>query len=235
MKFLLYSEDSHTCDIVAPILGELIVLCRSLPEAKEYVRTHDVKAFIIELILNDEEDGLALAHYVREIHRYSMTPIIFLALDSRYEREAYKVFRCYDYMSKAISPYWLRDTLVILREKIDPDFTPQGISVRLRTGDFRIQLRNILYMEILNKELVIHTLYNVWNFPYRPIKQFVEQARGELVQCHRSMAVNRRFVERIDYLNRTIHLKDRPEKVLLGPKYMEGIRDLLDGKGEKEK
>ncbi len=235
MQFLLYSEDPHTCEIVAPVLDDLVMLCRSLPEAKEYIRSHEVKAFLIDLLQQEEEAGLSLAHYIREIQKYVMTPMIFLAMDGKCREQAYKEFRCYDYLNKAVSPSWLRDTLIIMCEKMDPDFFPQGIYVHLKSGSHRFEIKNILYVEILNKQLVLHTHYNVYHFPYRPIRQFIDQARGELVQCHRSMAVNRKFVERIDYQERVIYLrdqKDRIQKVLLGPKYMQGIRNRIRVKGE---
>lgn len=226
MEILMYSNEPVTCDVYARVLGNMVVLVRSLEEAKEYAGNHDVKAFLIDII-KKEEDGLALAYYLREIHRYSMTPILFLATDDKFASEAHKEIHCYDYIYMPISPYSLKETLVILCEKMDPNFIPQGITVRLRSGHYRFEIKNIIYVEILNKKLVLHTRYNIWEFPYRPIKEFVAQSRGELVQCHRSMAVNRKYVKRIDYLNRTIELTNRPDKILLGPKYMEGIRNLI--------
>lgn len=227
MEILMYSTDPATCDIMLPVLGDMVILIRSLEEAKKYISNHDVKAFLIDLVNTEEEDGLALAYYLRDIHRYCMTPLLFLAKDNQYVRLAYKEFRCYDYLRKPLSPYLLKDTLTLLCEKLDPDYCPKGIVVRLRSGIHRFEIKDITYVEILNKKLIIHTLYNVWKFPYRPIKEFLQQGRGELVQCHRSMAVNRQYVQHIDYLNRTIELTNSPDKVLLGPKYMEGIRKLI--------
>ena len=226
-EILVYSKDRESCRMIASALGSAAILVDSQADAKRCISGRDIKVFLIDLE-NAEEEGIALAYYLRGIHRFYLTPIIFLAKNDRYECQAFREIHCHDYLHKPIQPKRLREIVNLLCEKLDPHYIPKGLVIRMRSGVYRFEISDIIYIEILNKNLIIHTLYDIWEFPYRSIQDCVEQGRGELVQCHRSMAVNRKFVEHIDYLNRQICLIKRPEKVLLGPKYIKGLRALFD-------
>lgn len=226
-EILVYSKEQETCRAVASALGSSVVFVDSSTDAKTYISEKDVKVLLIDLE-NAEQEGIALAHYLRGIHRYYLTPIVFLAENDRYERQAFHEIHCHEYLYKPVQPDRIREIVNLLCEKLDPHYIPKGLVIRMRSGIYRFEISDIIYIEILNKNLIVHTLYDVWKFPYRPIRECVEQGRGELVQCHRSMAVNRHFVEHIDYLNRQIRLTKRPERVLLGPKYIKGLRALFD-------
>ena len=90
------------------------------------------------------------------------------------------------------------------------------------------EAKDILYLEICNKTLYVHTRYDVFSFPYRKLGVCMEQCGGDLVQCHRSIAVNCLYVEKIDYVNRRICLVKQYGNVALGRKYMKGLRKQFD-------
>lgn len=227
IEILVYSRDRESCRMITSALGSSAVLVDSQADAKKYISGREIKVLLIDLE-NSEKEGIALAHYLRGIHRHYLTPIVFFAENDQYERQAFHEIHCHEYLYKPVQPDKIREIVNLLCEKLDPYYIPKGLVIRMRGGTYRFEISDIIYIEILNKNLVVHTLYDVWEFPYRPIRDCVVQGRGELVQCHRSMAVNRHFVERIDYLNRQIRLIKRPERVPLGPKYIKGLRALFD-------
>ena len=227
MEVLVYSKEEKFCRMIHSFFAEQIMLVHTLGEAKRWICSRKISVVIIDLEQAGEE-GIALAHYLREIHRHYLTPIIFLADDDAYEREAFREIRCYDYLCKPVRPEMLREVVNLLCDKLDPNCIPKSLVIRLRNDVYRFEISDVVYLEIFNKKLIIHTQYEDWDFPYRPIRECVGQGRGELVQCHRAMAVNRHYVERVDDQNRNILLKGRGDKVLLGPKYMRGIRSLFD-------
>ena len=87
-------------------------------------------------------------------------------------------------------------------------------------------------MEILNRNLIIHTLFDVLSFPYRRLGECIDQGRGELIQCHRAIAVNRAYVERLDYMKRLVILRDELGTVMMGRKYIHNLREQFDEKRE---
>lgn len=231
MDVLVYSNEQEICQLAASTPDDRMMLVHTLEEAGKCICNRNINVVIIDLEAAEEE-GIALAHYLRGIHRYYLTPIVFLAKNDRYEKTAFREIHCYDYLYKPIQWKQLSEIVNLLCDKLDPNYIPKGLVIRLRNDVYRFEISDVFYVEILNKNLIIHTKYEDWKFPYRPIQECVEQGRGELVQCHRAMAVNRHFVERIDYLNRNILLKGRKDNVLLGPKYMPGIRALFDSQEE---
>lgn len=92
-----------------------------------------------------------------------------------------------------------------------------------------METTDILYIEVMNRNLLVHTWYDILTFPYRQLGLCIEQCRGDLIQCHRSIAVNCDYVEKLDYVNRLVHLKKEFGVVAMGRKYMDGLRERFDG------
>lgn len=233
MDILVYVKEEKTHRLITSALGEAAVFVKELPDVQKAIGRNRFKVILIDLE-DGEEDGMRMAHYLRGIHRYYLTPVVFLAKDDRCKWQAYQKIRCYDYIYKPFKQRNLRETINLLCNKLDPEHIPKGLVIRSRAEIYRFEISDILFVEILNKNLILHTIYGIWEFPYHSIGECIAQGRGELIQCHRAMAVNRRYVKRIDYMNRSIILENTSEQVLLGPKFMQGIRNLFDaGKGNE--
>lgn len=196
--------------------------------AKGILEHEQVKALLVDLE-GQEEEGLALVSYLRGIHRYYLLPVIFFAADDTHEKMAFHVFHCFDYVTKPICVEKLMEVLNLLRGRLDSQWGPKGLILRGRGGVHRMDTADILYLEILNRNLIVHTFYDVLTFPYRQLGTCIEQCRGDLIQCHRSFAVNCSYVEKLDYVNRLVHLKRELGVVAMGKKYMGGLRERFDG------
>lgn len=227
MGILVYSKQQNNQDLFYSVLGKKATFVCTLDEAKERMSRMNVEIVFIDLTCMDE-DGMRLARYIRSIHRYYLTPIVFTADNDLYERQAFREIRCYEYMYNPVSPTRLQEIINLLCEKLDPLYIPKSLVVKMKEEIYRIQIEDVLYVEILNKHLVIHTQYGILEFPYHPIRECVLQARGDLIQCHRAMAVNRQFVKKVDYGKRRIELDGYPDLVLLGPKYAKDLHALFD-------
>lgn len=208
-------------------LGEMATFATAEMEAKEKISCMNVEIVFIDLS-GWEEEGMQLARYIRSIHRYYLIPIIFLADNDKYEREAWRKIRCYEFLHYPISITKIREIVFLLQEKLDPLYVPKGLVVKIKGEVFRIETEDIFYIEILNKHLVIHAQYGRMEFPYHPIRECVLQARGDLVQCHRSMAVNRHIVKKINFTKRYIEINGYLGRVPLGPKYVKEIHAIFD-------
>lgn len=199
-----------------------------LEEAKKILYSQKIKAVIVDLE-GMEGEGLSLVSYLRGIHKYYLLPVIFLAADATYESQAFHVFHCFDYVTKPICTEKLMEMLNLLRGRLDPCRVPKGLILRVRGGIHRMEIMDILYIEILNRMLVVHTRYDIQTFPYRQLGECIDQCQGDLIQCHRSIAVNCEYVEKLDYANRLVYLKKEFGTVAMGRKYMDGLRQRFDG------
>lgn len=198
-----------------------------LEQAKERLYCCPIKAVIIDLE-EQERDGFLLAAYLRGIYRYYLLPLIFLAVDCRYEQTAFHDFHCFDYMIKPLPAEKLTGILNLICGKTDSSWLPKGLVLRVRGGIHRVEITDIVYLEILNRNLIVHTIYDERHFPYRRLRECIDQGGGDLVQCHRSIVVNCAYVERLDYAGRQVLLKREMGAVAMGRKYMEELRERLD-------
>ena len=205
-----------------------MVLTSQLDLAKRILSGGHIKALLVDLE-GQEKEGLSLVSYLRGIHKYYLMPVIFLAEDATYESMAFHVYHCFDYVTKPICVEKMMEILNLLRGRLDPYRVPKGLILRVRGGIHRMETEDILYIEVLNRNLVVHTRYDILTFPYRQLGSCIDQCRGDLIQCHRSIAVNCNYVEKLDYVNRLVHLKMEFGTVAMGRKYMEGLRERFDG------
>lgn len=204
-----------------------VEIADQIEKAKEILYCHNIKAVLIDLE-ETEKDGLLLASHLRQIHRYYLLPLIFLAADCQYEQIAFHEFHCFDYIIKPAVTKVIMGTLNLLCGRLDPVQIPGGLVFRIRRGVHRIEMKDIVYLEILNRNLIVHTLYDDRSFPYRRLGECIDQGRGDLAQCHRSIAVNCAYVEKLDYVGRQVVLKKDLGTVAMGRKYMGQFRRRVD-------
>lgn len=226
-EILIFGKGDEVLHPWESYLGCGIEVADRIEKAKEILYCNKIKAVLIDLE-DREQDGFSLASYLRQIHRYYLLPLIFLAPDSRHEKAAFHDFHCFDYIIKPAAMEKVMGILNLICGRLDPCQIPGGLVLRIRDGVHRIEMSDIVYLEILNRNLIVHTIYDERSFPYRRLGECIDQGRGELVQCHRSIAVNCAYVERLDHASRQVLLKGNMGAVAMGRKYMEELRERLD-------
>ncbi len=225
---LIFGREANVLYGLGKMLDSGIVMTDSLEKAKEILYGQVIRVVLVDLE-GLERDGISLVSYLRGIHKYYLLPVIFLAADSTYESMAFHAFHCFDYVTKPVCRDKLMEILNLLRGRLDPCRIPKGLILRVRGGIHRMEIADILYIEILNRNLLVHTRYDILTFPYRQLGECIDQCRGDLIQCHRAIAVNCDYVERLDYVNRLVYLKKEFGTVMMGRKYIEGLRRRFDG------
>lgn len=175
-----------------------------------------------------EQEGIDFVSYLRKVHRYLLLPVIVLAADDTYESLAFHALHCFDYVIKPIRHEKMMQLFYLIGGHFDLHSKEKGLMIRTRTGIQWFEAKEILYLEICNKMLLVHARYGVFQFPYRQLSMCMEQCGGDLVQCHRAIAVNSCYVEKIDYEKRQVCLSHKYGSVALGRKYMKGLRKRFD-------
>ena len=154
----------------------------------------------------EEESGLKVASLVRGIPGYHLTPILFLAADHRYEKEAFYEYHCYDYLVKPIRYAEIIRILYPFLVQLYTEKDDRRMQVKIHGTVEAVMVNDIIYMESANRSVRIHTRTGTMEVPYLPLKQCREGYDGIFVQCHRCVLVNRNFVKEIDYRRKRIEL-----------------------------
>lgn len=136
-------------------------------------------------------DGLELAKRLRA--RGDESKLIFITAYERYALEAYEV-QAFHYLIKPIEPEKL-ETVLLKVYSLLQDEHKRGIAIRQGSVLRRIPLEQILYLEVLDRKIYLHTESEAVPF-YGKLEE-LEPALPEIFfRCHRSYIVNFAHVQR---------------------------------------
>lgn len=201
---LVYQKEEQAVPEIPELFRWMVFI--SEPEQVLHVLEKGHYQMIMIHLDKEGESGLEAASLVRGLPGYYLTPILFLAPDHRYERKAFYEYHCYDYLVKPIR----RDEII----KIVYPFLVQ-LCAEKRERWFRVKshgvirfilLYDILYIESMNRSVIVHTECERIEIPYLSLRQCQEEYASVFIQCHRSVLVNRNYVLQIDYREKKIQL-----------------------------
>lgn len=175
-----------------------------------------------------EEKGMEFAHLVRGLPDHRLTPILFFAVDGRYEDRVFHDVHGYDYMVKPIGQERIVEILYLYLTCRPWDKCGKPLRLRTRGTTHLVWEDCIIYVEILNRSTVVHTVHEDLEIPYRKFTEYFPCEGSRLIRCHRSILVNFDFVSGIDYVDRRILLSQGYGKLDIGRKYLKRIRELFD-------
>ena len=96
---------------------------------------------------------------------------------------------------------------------------------------YRIASEDIIYMESLNRQVVVHTTTGALMVPYARLCEYLRAGQGIFLQCHRSLIVNLYFIKEIQIGRRRIVLMDPWGEIAIGRKYIDTVRQVFDADG----
>jgi DNA-binding LytR/AlgR family response regulator len=198
-----------------------ICFVSDMGEAAECLLKEKFRLILIHLE-KEAADGLKLAAFIRDIPGYFLTPIIFLAWDDRYQYSALHDIHCYDYLVKPIQD---SEVIKILYPFLQQSFAvseEQQMSFRVRGSIYVVNIKDVIYMQCGNRNVDVYTTKGLLQVPYLNFRDTLCKYSHYMIRCHRSTAVNRMFVKRIDYPRKIIELWG--EKVEMGREYVNNVR-----------
>lgn len=113
------------------------------------------------------------------------------------------------------------------------NYTGNAFAMRfyVRGVIYRIASEDIIYMESLNRQVVVHTTTGALVVPYARLCECLREGQGMFLQCHRSLIVNLHFIKEIQIGRRRIVLMDPWGEIAIGRKYIDAVRRVFDADG----
>lgn len=206
MNILLVEDERIQREALASIIKANFVDVRiyeaaSKTEALKVVNEKDIHLFFIDIHLKDSS-GLELAKKIRQYENHALTGIVFVTGEVIHIIEAFKNIHCYDFIVK---PYKEKDIIKIidiflnsspLKSIKEGKYTfidiDSSISVKLYHND-------IIYIEYSDKSCNIHTINGVYKVKRTSLIKILNIINDdEIIQTHRSFAVNLKYVTEIE-------------------------------------
>jgi two-component system response regulator LytT len=141
-----------------------------------------------DLVLLDIEmpkiDGISLAKELRKLHKD--VPIVFLTSHIEYALEGYEV-NALRYLTKPVSIPKLREVLSCVRQRMQEQ---RILWVKTELGDQKLPVREIVFMEAQNQNILIYTTGGTYNIRYNLSDYQQELASDGFFRIHRGYLVS---------------------------------------------
>lgn len=205
----------------------------NLQEAYQILLENTIDLFIMDIVLdrNKKNDisGVKLANVVRDIPYYAFTPIIFVTSLIDPKLFAYSNLHCFCYLEK---PFSQEEARSVIRDAMEYSTPKKEMSTFcLRKGGilFPIQVDDIVYIESFNRSILIYRKDGKTDkMPYMTCRQILQEAgNSSLLQCNRSVIVNKNYIWSVDRVNRYIVLRDCGKQVDIGVTYLKKVMSEL--------
>lgn len=211
-----------------------ITLIDNVKNAYEYIMNITVDMFILDTVMDAEKpgdiSGIRLAEQIREIKKYVLTPIIFVTTAKDPELYAYEELNCLGYFVK---PFPIERFLAKVRRGLYyRTVRNEDRTLFFRKGGiiYPIRIKEIAYIESIAHSMYIHMVDgNVVEVLYKTYSSILREADSEcLLQCSRSVVLNKKYIMSLDFPNRSIVMKYDLGKIDIGSTYKKRVKEEFD-------
>lgn len=202
---------------------------RNITEAERLLNDDDIDILILNAVykkeMQEEYLGISWVEELRETDKYVLLPVIFITAAEEMREYAYKELNCLGFLPETFEE---EELLRVLRKAFQYSTyrdEEKYILPRKNGMVYPIQVKNIVYVEVENRLLHIHLKDGiVIKIPHKTMQELYEEADSEcLVQCNKSMLVNRAYVSEINILEQYLILKYNQEKIPIGYRYSDAV------------
>ena len=210
-------------------------------EAMECLREVSIDLAFLDVYLPGES-GFQLAERIRSLNQYKLLSIIFVTADVKNELDAFRRFHCYYYVTK---PFTKESFISVVKPLIYAiaegsqvvQCRRKMIPVRTVKGDYLIRFSDIIFVEKLGRQLMVHTKTGVMVENHSSLASFIHRVNEpSFIQCHKSFAANIDEAISVNPLfrrNWSLSFRDSSESCPVSSTYYENVRMIL-GKDERE-
>lgn len=153
----------------------------------------DIDIFLLDIQMN-ELSGMDIARKIREIDKNTVE-IIFTTSLIEYVQEGYEV-RAYRYLLKPIEFKDIKKHITACIEEIHMK-KDKYLVISNKYDNYKIKIDTILYIEVQNKDITIHTLDSDYKVKMSMNKIEKELKEYSFFRCHKSFLININFVENV--------------------------------------
>lgn len=237
-RVLILEDEKNTLEWLKKIVkscGDVEVFaCDNAADAYKCAMETTVDLFMADIILDSkissDTSGLKFIDSMRQIPKYSFTPVLFVTSLEDPKLYSYEELHCYKFIEKPFDEEWVRKQVnECLRFGTD---VPKQKMLYLRKDGIIIAIRKneIVYVEMLKQKLYLHKSDgSTIHVPYMSMSQINKRIDNpDMVQCRRNIIVNTMYISNIDIVDRVIQLKNGMGSLEIGLTYKQRMKDYFD-------
>jgi len=234
-KVLILEDNNQTAKTLRKIILDInshieVEIVNSLSDAYVIIMEKTIDVFIIDIILDTQcpgdTSGMRFVQKIREIPKYSFTPVIFITALSDPELYAYRELHSFGYIEKPFS----KDKVKQLLEQALLYKTPikEERKVYLKNDGvlYAIDFEDIIYVQVRHHKMFLYTKNYFLEIPHKTIKTFMKENESiHLIQCSRNTLINFDYIDTIDLVNKYVKLKGIKESFDIGITFKEKLAE----------
>ena len=244
-KVLIFESDSFTARALGSLASEVSNIisakyCLSLEHALESAKDESkFDLFVISVSSDQDDAGISFARAIKQSAKYGMVFMVFLMKveDDRIRQIVCNEFRCYQILTMASQKFETSFKKALLEfSEYRLIRLGEGTITMLRDKDEKnIRISNILWIDIVDrvvtlnmtdggKDQYLHSQYS--------LKKLLVMLEDSFIQIFRSVIVNKRYVDKIDYEEKQLKLKGVEQIFKIGHYYTNNLKKWFgDSKG----
>lgn len=187
--------------------------------------------FLLDIKFQEQDwenySGLTLGHFIRSMHCYQYTPIVFITSIPEKIYEALNDTHCYHYILK---PYTATDITQLLNDILhsplvkDPSFS----FTEFWGGQLSIPEKSILYFcPGMYRRIQIVTINGIFQTTEYTLSQLENLLHHGFVRCHRKYLVNICHITSYDCTRKTLSLSN--QEIPVGRNYKSSVENAIRG------
>ncbi|MGL5378584.1 LytR/AlgR family response regulator transcription factor [Clostridium sp.] len=153
----------------------------------------NIDIFLLDIQM-DKLSGMDIARKIRTIDKNTVE-IVFTTSLIEYIQEGYEV-RAYRYLLKPIEFEDIKKHITACIEEIHMK-KDKYLVISNKHDNYKIRIDTILYIEVQNKDITIHTIDNNYEAKMSMNKIEKELKEYSFFRCHKSFLININFVENV--------------------------------------
>lgn len=238
-QILIVDSDDRQIRRIAGVVKETAVqsgnrmeiyVANTLEEAGIIIEDIDIDVLILDSVYKgmalEKYPGIMWAQKIREYEKYISLPIIFISSLSEPKMYAYREINCMGFLPRQFNGEELKRILEKAMYHSTFREGDKSICVRAQGILYPFQIKDILYVEVLNRILYIYrTNGEVLEMHHKPLRDFQAEVDSKcLIQCNKSMLINTLYVSEVNEKEGYVTLSREDVRLLVGKKYLDEVR-----------
>lgn len=201
--------------------------------AYELALENNIHLFLVDIMLSSDNpndiSGLEFVQRVRNIEQYAFRPVIFISSLCDPKFVTYSQLHCFSYIEKPFSDLHLKRVVLHALKFPVSDNTIKDVFFKKDGVIFVKRESEIIYVECIQHKIYVHCINDTLKLPYQSVENMLKQISSDnFIQCSRNCIINRRFIEKIDYANRFIKLRNIERKLSIGSVMKKKFKYLME-------
>lgn len=233
---ILEDKESHMRAlhrILQDIPNVKVFEAHNIAEAYCVLSFNRIHLFTVDIMLDknelDDVSGLTFVRELRNNKKYKFTPVIFITSLEDPKFLSYAELHCYGYIEKPFD------------KKAVYNLVSEGLEFPVRAEDnkklyfrkdgiiYSVNSRDLVYIEVKNRELCIHTVNDLLILPNQTLSKIIRELDEQMfIRCSKYAVLNLDYISHVDLTNRYVRMKGSDASIEIGRAYVKEMRNILE-------